>query len=215
MTVEELRRAVLSLRGVTAADVVARPSGPPIVRVWTDGTRPDADVERDVESLAAGVRLESEMTATAEAMTGRRAGLGRGLEETIPAAFAESDPSHIAAAAPATAVDRRDRFVKLAIEETLDAVEVRAVDSEGREAAAVVEQGTDGLTNAVATAVALLRGFPPPVGVVVNTRDIDGSTVLTVLVEMPSGQMTAGASVVAGGLPFTVGRAVDSALAGL
>jgi hypothetical protein len=39
--------------------------------------------------------------------------------------------------------------------------------------------------------------------------------VVTVLIELPGGEKAAGAAIVTGGLPFTVGRAVDSALSAL
>jgi len=212
MTIDELRRAAHFLPGVTAAEVVARPGHAPIVRVWTDGTRTDDEVRRAVEALA------SDVVPTAPAETGERVGLGRGLEETISAALTAPEPSHLTHRG-AVAVDAPGvaggRLRKLAIEETVAGVEVRAVSDDGREIGAVVGAGSDGLTNAVATAVALLRGFPPPLSVAVNTRDINGSTVVTVLVQMPSGERGAGAALVTGGLPFTVGRAVDGALSGL
>ena len=84
-----------------------------------------------------------------------------------------------------------------------------------REAEAAVGPGPEGLTVAVASAVARLRGFPSPVRTATNTRDVDGTTVVTVLLELPGGEKAAGAAIVTGGLPFTVGRAVDSALTAL
>ena len=63
---------------------------------------------------------------------------------------------------------------------TVDNVDVRAVDDLGREAEATVATGPDGLTTAVASAVARLRGFPSPVRTATNTREIDGTTVVTV-----------------------------------
>ena len=287
MTAEDVRREVCSLPGVASAEVTLRVGAPPLIRVWTDGTRPDADVQRAVEKIAIADVSAREDTSQ------RRIGLGRNLGDTLPAAFAEPDPSHLAAqetipsdlgvdepdpyrlvadeSVPSrVVVDEPDlsrlvvdesvpsrlvvdepdlsrlaadelivsrltadepvpsrltahvgasnasgRFLKLAIEETTDGVEIRAVDDAGREAGAVVAPGADGLTTAVAAAVARLRGFPPPRGVVVNTRDVDGATVVTVLIEMPSGARAAGAAMVTGGLPFTVGRAVDGALNGL
>jgi hypothetical protein len=287
MTAEDVRREVCSLPGVASAEVTLRVGAPPLIRVWTDGTVPDADVQRALEKIAIGDVSAREDTNQ------RRIGLGRNLGDTLPAAFAEPDPSHLAEpesvpsrlagdepdlsrlvvgesipsrivvdesvparlvvdepdlsllvvdeSVPARpVVDEPDlsrptadesvpsrlpahvgapnasgRFLKLAIEETTDGVEVRAVDDAGREAGAVVAPGADGLTTAVAAAVARLRGFPPPRGVVVNTRDVDGATVVTVLIEMPSGARAAGAAMVTGGLPFTVGRAVDGAFNGL
>ncbi len=212
MIVEELRRAVRSLPGVADVEVRESSDGPPIVRVWTDGTRPDAEIQRAVERLAV------DFGRTGSGVPTRRSGLGRGLDETLPDAFAAPDPSHMVAVVDSDStgpVSGDPRFAKLAIEESADAVEVRAIDEEGREAGVAVGPGPDGLTNAVATAVALLRGFPPPTNVTVNTRDVDGETVVTVLIELPSGKRAAGASLVTGGLPFTVGRAVDSALSSL
>ena len=203
MTTEEIRREVCSLPGVASAEVTPRDGAPPFIRVWTDGTRPDADVQQAVERIAVGD------SAHREDASRRRIGLGRNLEDTLPAALAEPDPSHLAVETGADKVP--GHFLKLTIEETVDGVEVRAIDEAGREEGAVVSAGAEGLANAVATAVALLRGFPPPQGVAVNTRDVDGTTVVTVLVEMSSGTMLAGAAIVTGGLPFTVGRAVDSA----
>ena len=207
MTAEELRREVCSLPGVASAEVTVRVGAPPFVRVWTDGTRPDTEVQQAVEQVATRDATDRQGAGR------RRSGLGRKLEDTLPAAFAEPSPSHLAIDVHESRVF--DRFLKLAIEETADGVEIRAIDEAGREAGAPVEPGADGLTTAVAGAVAKLRGFPPPASVGVNTRAVDGSTVVTVLIEMPSGDRAAGAAIVTGGLPFTVGRAVDSALNGL
>lgn len=207
MTTEDLRRKVCSLPGVASAEVTSRAGAPPFVRVWTDGTRPDVDVQRAVEKIAAGGLPAREDASR------RRIGLGRNLEDTLPTAFAEAAPSHLVE--DANAGNSAGRFLKLTIEETGDGVQLRAIDDAGREEEAVVAPGPEGLTTAVATAVARLRGFPPPRCIVVNTRDVDDATVVTVLLEMPSGTRSAGAAIVTGGLPFTVGLAVDSALNGL
>jgi hypothetical protein len=144
----------------------------------------------------------------------RRVGLGKTFGDTLPSAFAETAPSHLATETIPVETGHR-RFLRLAIEETFDGVDVRAVDDLGREVEAAVGPGPDGLTTAVASAVARLRGFPSPVRTATNTREVDGTTVVTVLVELPGGEKAAGAAIVTGGLPFTVGRAVDSALTAL
>jgi hypothetical protein len=239
MTIEELRRAVRSLPGVASADVTPQTGAPPIVRLWTDGTIPDAVVQRAVQLLVAraaanGSGAAPTETSAAEAIAStpsdeslrvehetpdakagkRRVGLGKTLEETLPGAFAQAAPSHLATETlPAEAGIRR--FLRLAIEETTDGVEVRAIDDLGRESEAAVGPGPDGLTIAVASAVARLRGFPTPLRTATNTRDVDGTTVVTVLIELPGGEKAAGAAIVTGGLPFTVARAVDSALTAL
>ena len=227
MNADELRRAVGSLPGVASVDVTPQVGALPLVRVWTDGTLPDRDVQRSVERLVAtdsfngfdpvlatgagGLRDYDDLPPAEPAK--RRSGLGRSLVETLPNAFAEREPSHFAVEdAP---FGDTGRFLRLAIEETSDGVDIRAIDDLGREAETAVEPGPDGLTNAVASAVARLRGFPAPSRFATNTRDVDGTTVVTVLLELPSGEKAAGAAIVTGGLPFTVGRAVDSALTAL
>jgi hypothetical protein len=242
MTIEELRRAVRSLPGVASADVMPQSGAPPIVRLWTDGTIPDAVVQRAVQLLVARGSGNGSYPVPADASAGepiaakptdntlpvedefgaagpagparRRAGLGKTLVETLPGAFAQTAPSHLATGTIPNEVGVR-RFLRLAIEETSDGVEVRAIDDLGREAEAAVGPGPDGLTVAVASAVARLRGFPSPLRTATNTRDVDGTTVVTVLIELPGGEKAAGAAIVTGGLPFTVGRAVDSALTAL
>jgi hypothetical protein len=239
MTIEELRRAVRSLPGVASADVMPQSGAPPVVRLWTDGTIPDVVVQRAVQLLVAKGSANGSDAVPAEAFAAepiaeapteetlddgdetsaakpatRRVGLGKTLGETLPGAFAETAPSHLATATIPDEGGVR-RFLKLAIEETSDGVDVRAVDDLGRETEAAVGPGPDGLTVAVASAVARLRGFPSPRRTATNTRDVDGTTVVTVLVELPGGEKAAGAAIVTGGLPFTVGRAVDSALTAL
>jgi len=232
MSIDGLRHAVRSLPGVASVDVTPQVGAPPLVRVWTDGTVPDADVQRSVERLAAtgafaGIGSEAgAMDRVLESRdyddlppteptepTKRRGGLGRSLVETLPHAFAEPEPSHLAT--EERQIEREKRFLRLAIEETSEGVDIRAIDNLGQEAEAAVEPGPDGLTIAVASAVARLRGFPAPSRVATNTRDVDGTTIVTVLLELSTGQKAAGAAIVTGGLPFTVGRAVDSALTAL
>ena len=227
MTVDELRHAVRSLPGVASVDVTPQVGAPPLVRVWTDGTIPDAEVQHSVERLVAtgafaGVGAGYSTGAGAardyddlppDEPAKRRTGLGRSLVETLPHAFSEPEPSHLAE--EEAAAERDGRFLRLAIEESTEGVDIRAIDDAGREAEAAVQPGPDGLTTAVASAVARLRGFPAPSHVATNTRDIDGLTVVTVLLELPTGEKAAGAAIVTGGLPFTVGRAVDSALTSL
>lgn len=229
MTIEELRHAVRSLPGVASVDVTPQVGAPPLVRVWTDGTMPDVEVQHSVERLVstgafAGVGSDAgAVTSPPESRdyddlppaepAKRRGGLGRSLVETLPHAFAEPEPSHLAT--EERELERDGRFLRLAIEETSEGVDIRAIDDLGQEAEAVVEPGPDGLTIAVASAVARLRGFPAPSRAVTNTRDVDGTTVVTVLLELSTGEKAAGAAIVTGGLPFTVGRAVDSALTAL
>jgi len=226
MKIDELRRAVHSLPGVASADVVPQAGAPPFLRVWTDGTRLDAEVQRSVERLVSSTTLDSdppppdmpelshEDALPPQKPAGRRTGLGRTLGETLPNAFREPEPSHLALEVVAPDPGR-SRFLKLAIEESSSGIDVRAIDDVGREVGIALGPGPDGMINAVAAAVARLRGYPVPTRTATNTRDVDDTTVVTVLIELPDGTKAAGAAIVTGGLPFTVGRAVDSALTAL
>ena len=107
MTIDELRRAVRSLPGVASADVMPQFGAPPVVRIWTDGSLPDAEVQHAVELLVArGSFNDSGLLQpdgvedipggdgfSAVEAARRRSGLGRSLDDTIPSAFAETAPS--------------------------------------------------------------------------------------------------------------------------
>ena len=105
-------------------------------------------------------------------------------------------------------------LVKLVIEETGDTVVAVASDSSGRSARSHVGEGDDAFLTAVTDAVAELRGVTPtPVLLSVDDRFLAGVDVISVLIENAVGERYAGAAVLRGGRPFTVGRAVDAALA--
>jgi hypothetical protein len=53
MMIEMLRESVRCIPGVASAEVSPGPDEEPLVRVWTDGTRPDADVQSAVELAVA------------------------------------------------------------------------------------------------------------------------------------------------------------------
>jgi hypothetical protein len=77
---------------------------------------------------------------------------------------------------------------------------------------AVVGDGDDGLSEAIALAVARLRGVTEPTSIRVDVRDVDGTDVVTALIDLPSGDRVVGAAIATGGQPFTLGRAIDAAL---
>lgn len=89
-----------------------------------------------------------------------------------------------------------------------------ASDASGRSARAHVGEGDEAFLTAVTDAVAELRGVAPtPLLVSVEDRFVAGVDVVSVLIENEAGERYAGAAVVRGGRPFSVGRAVDAALA--
>lgn len=207
MTVDDLRAAVFAVPGVAHAEIALRNDDSPVVRVWTDGSRGDAAVHRDVADVIAihgyGSGRMDTSRAALEARIAELAALsprlaGRSGGQPVPASMPERPPG----------------LAKLIIEETGDSVVAVASDITGRSARAHVGEGDDAFLAAVTDAVSELRGVEPtPVLVSVEDRFVAGVDVISVLIENAVGERYAGAAVVRGGRPFTVGRAVDAALA--
>lgn len=136
-----------------------------------------------------------------------REGLGRGLDALLgPPAAAPSPP--------------RDRASPLeyvsgvAVEETGDGVMVAVKTSTGRAAARRARWSDGGLNEAIVAAVAALADEDPPRLIVVEEGKIDGSAVVSVLLERIDGERKAGSAVVENGAAFAVARAVWAALTG-
>ncbi len=207
MTVEDLRAAVIAVPGVAYAEVALRDGAAPVVRVWTDGSRGDVVVHSDVaDVIAIHGYGPGRMDANRAVLAARIADTVDGLSSEYP--DTPGLPMRLHAGAPG--------LVKLVIEETGDAVVAVASDSSGRSARSHVGEGDDAFLTAVTDAVSELRGVAPtPVLLSVEDRFVAGVDVISVLIENAVGERYAGAAVVRGGRPFTVGRAVDSALANL
>jgi len=229
MSVQELQTAVRSVPGISVADVEARDENGPLVRLWLDGSR-------DADEVAADVRLllgehgyatrESILRDSDEAadevedpapppISPRRSGLGRGLDSLIPGSVDEDAPSHLQVATPLSVSSEPPRLELVATEETADGIAVRAVDSHGRAAISPINRD-DELHPAVTAAVGGLFGEPdPPRLIGFETHEVGGVAVLTCVIETAKGDVGTGSAVVAAGLPFSLGRAVWSALESL
>ena len=207
MTVEDLRSAVLAVPGVAAAEIAIREDETPVVRVWTDGSRHDTEIHNDVCDVIAIHGYGS-----GNAPSGRAA-----VEARVAGAVGGTPPVVVDESGYAGG-DQLDAVVstglaKLIIEETGNDVVAVASDARGRTARALVGDGSDAFMVAVTEAVASLRGVSPsPVLLRVEDRFMEGVDVVSVLIET-DGEHYAGAAVVRGGRPFSVGRAVDAALA--
>ena len=200
MTVEDLRAAVLAVPGVASAEVVLRDDETPVVRVWTDESRGDVEIRNDVADVIAIHGFGSGRMATGSAALAAR------LSDTLGESDRIEDTADPVVAAPSLS--------KLVIEETGETVVAIASDASGRSGRASVGDGSDAFLIAVADAVAALRGVTPtPMLVSVEDRFVAGVDVVSVLIETGVGERYAGAAVVRGGRPFSVGRAVDAALA--
>ncbi len=197
MTVDDLRDAVHAVPGVATVEVALRDDQTPVVRVWTDGSRDDAAVRNDVADVIA---IHGFGNGTAHKGQALRARIGEDLGSMLPAE--STDP-----------VEPTVSLAKLIIEENGDDVVAIASDASGRSARADVGEGADAFLIAVTDAVAALRGVTPsPLLVSVEDRFVAGVDVVSVLIENGVGERFAGAAVVRGGRPFSVGRAVDAAL---
>ncbi len=202
MLIEKLRDSVRSIPGVASAEVSLGPDREPLVRVWTDGSRPDSDVQSAVEVAVEMSEVDIE--------SGDQPSFERDPDSTMQDSSPDWVPGQINAAIEVATPT--GRIAKLAIEESVDCVEVRAVDNAGRSGMAVVGDGDDGLSEAIAVAVARLRGVTEPTSIRVDVRDVDGTDVVTALIDFPSGDRVVGAAIATGGQPFTLGRAIDAAL---
>jgi len=200
MSVEDLRQRVRSVLGVASAEVTMGPNEEPLVRVWTDGTRSEADVQKAIE------------TAMAEHSVGADDAIAPVYELDDGASSGSKEPT-AGYTPPAVLVTvSAVQLAKLAVEESDEGVEVRAIDETGRFAIAVVGEGDAALDEAVAAAVSYLNGLEEPTAIKVDTRDMDGSDIVTVLIDMPSGDRAVGAVLARGGPLFNLGRAVNAAL---
>lgn len=204
MIADDLQAAVRAVPGVAHAEVVLHDEGVPVVRVWTDFSRPDGAVHTDVADILAIHGYLAPNHATDRAALEAR--IHDSAERIGAAPIGASRLEPLPPIPPALA--------KLVIEENGERVIAVASDNTGRSARAVVGEGPDAFLGAVTDAVSELRGVqPPPVLVSVEDRFVAGVDVISVLIENGVGERYAGAAVVRGGRPYTVGRAIDAALA--
>jgi len=171
---------------------------PPVVR----GLAPQP--EEAVEE-AADVRPNSAPSGVVP----RRSGLGKGLESLIPDAADQPAPGHLVS----IDLTQPPSLEMIAIEESASGVMVRAVDTARNIAEAKVIGGASSVNPAIVGAVAELLGEqPPPRLASVELRDTEVAAVLVVTLELADTTVTAGAAVVQGGMPFTLGKAAWSAI---
>lgn len=228
---EELQAAVLGIPGVVGAEVAPRPSGLPSVRVWTDDTRDPAELQAEVKLVvtraaqASGTVAEPPPAVIREPVPptnpdrsvspvqrlagSKRSGLGRGLDSLIPDAEDGKSPAHLVSIDLSTPPS----LEMIAIEESATGVTVRAIDTARNVAEAKVVNGAASINPTIVAAVGELLGeMPPPRLVAVELRDSEAAAVLVVTLEMADTSVTAGAAVVQGGMPFTLGKAAWAAI---
>ena len=217
--VGELSELLQGIVGIASIEVDLREDGSPRVRIQLDGSIAGSVVGAEIRRTLS-LRRSREPTS----MPDRRVGLGRDLADILAANATAQPPAHLrepaAAEAPTEAVEARPTAVEappslalIAVEEAAGGISVRAADSAGGVAFSPVEDPRS-LNQAVVSSVARLRQEKPlPRLGGVEVRDVDGAPVLTVVLSLANGERLVGSSLVSGGMPFTLGRAVWEALA--
>lgn len=197
MLADELRDALLAVPGVASAQVAESAGAKPVVRVWLDGSRREADVAQDVDRVivSSGYRIGEEVVVAP-----------RPASEDSP-----SDEPHAGAPPPARAAP----IALVAVEESSDGIRARVVSADGQAATERIRHGSRGTEEAVVAAVAALHGAVAPRVLSVEDREIEGTSVVLVVLEADSGVRVAGSAVVGGGRPFAVARAAHAALSDL
>ncbi len=207
----DLRSDVLAVAGISDAAVETR-DGKPVVRVWLDGSREPDAVAADIRERLAGVglRARSSVAATRPVPAPRRSGLGRGLDALIPAAGDGPPRAHLQPITPLRDAADPIQLDTVSVVESAAGVVVRAEDTAGR--SAEVTSATGDVAPAVAAAVAGVLDVSAPSIASVDTRDVDGESLVTVVVDLPDGTRGVGSAIAGAGFAFTVGRAVWAAL---
>lgn len=227
MIVESLRDELLSVVGVASAEVDADDDTPSGVRVRllpdADANRVGLEVQRVLASHGMRSRVASDESVAAPVVdlappdvVPPRPVVPPPLPE--PAVVVEPPPAEAGTRSPfAPPQEPGDRPVlaSLAFEESADGVTVTAVAADGRRfsrrAGAVTDQA---VSEAVVAAVGALSEGKPQRLLWVSAETIDGTQVVTVLVERTDGTRLAGAAVVRAAKAYAVARATWAALHG-
>lgn len=213
VTSEQLDDQLESIPGVASAEVQLTDDGPPVARVFLDGTRSPSEVRDRVEALLGSVVPDRPDPSEDPTPKRRRSGLGRGLGEVIESHDAQAQPAHLVGRAPAVApapvVVPPAELTRVAVVETRDGVHVEVEDSLGKRSTAPVMESID---DAIAAAVAdlLVLGTAWDVSVSQTATDHGDAVVATAL--GPDGRRVAGAALVEYGRPWAVARALVTAL---
>jgi hypothetical protein len=217
---ESLRDELLAVPGVTEAEVEDAGSGPSGVRVKLD---PDADAGRvgiEVQRVLAAHGLSSRMAGDpgdAEAPPpivgfpapgdGPSAGSSLDDESAGPPSGPPESPDVPAAAPAAPAAG----LAAVRVEESREEVVVTAIATDGRTHSERTAPRSDAMLAAVVAAVATLAEGRPPAVLALERTEVDGSLVVTVVLERADGSRGAGASVVRASQAFAAGKAAWSA----
>ncbi len=227
MTTQNLRDELLSVVGVASAEVETDGDAPSGVRVRL---LPDADekiVGAEVQRVLAAHGMRSRIASEAAAVAAPEVPPRPVTPPPVEAAVEETPPPQ-AEPEPSRAVPSTDHpyappgeaagggaLASLAFEESADGVSVTAIATDGRRfsrrAAAITDEA---VAEAVVAAVGALAEGRPQRLLWISSETVDGTTVVTVLVEKADGSRLAGAAVVRAAAAYAVARATWAALRG-
>lgn len=202
-----------SIPGVASAEVTLPVDGPPIARVFLDGTRPSDEVRERVQALlGSAVPQRPDPITDPEPSRRRRSGLGRGLGEVIEAHDAEGRPAHLVGSSdPAPIVVPRADLTRVAVVEAVDGVHVEVEDSLGNRTTAAVHGSIDA---AIVEAVSDLLALDDTWDVALGESVTEHGEVVIATGRRSDGSRVAGAACIEFGRPWAVARALVDALRG-
>ncbi len=200
MLANNLSEQLESIAGVASVDVELGTNSVPIARVYLDGTRDAAEVQREVDAVLGS------SGAAAQGPVRRRGGLGRNLAEIIDANGDEPSPLHVQGSPSSVVSGLRS----VAVVETADGVSVEAQDALGERRSVRIGDAMP-FDRAVVTVVAQLLGSGRLAEVAVHDVTTDGTEI--VVVSLVSGvDRKAGASHVDVGRAWAIAAATAQAL---
>jgi len=192
VTADLLRDELLRVPGVESADIEGDALTPQGVRVRLSAGVDASAVGEEVQRVLAAHGLRSEMASPEPPVS----------VHTLPQLITRSGM-------PRRQAD--EVLSKVAIVESSEGITVRAETDSGRVADRPAAGGAR-LDEAVVAAVSELAGVEPtPIILSIDDHDVEGIDVVSILVEAGRDRL-AGSSVVEGGRPFALGRAIWMAL---
>jgi hypothetical protein len=225
MTVGSLRSELLGISGIESAEIEGDVGAPSGVKVRLAPGADAAAVSEQVQRILAAHGLSSELSpeeggAAPTSSAAPERFLVAAPEPEEGATDEEVTEVEEGPPPPAVIIEHRVStaaavrwLASIAVEEDREGVSVIATAEDGSSETRRARGDALGLDEAVVAAVGALvdPALPVPVLVAVDDRQVDGSTVLTLVIDVADYRM-AGSTIVEGGRPYAVGRAAWAAL---
>ncbi|HEX9854597.1 MAG TPA: hypothetical protein VGC47_04725 [Acidimicrobiia bacterium] len=224
--VDSLRSDLLSIEGIASAELDGDDESPAGVKVRLTAGADAQVVGREVRRVLARHGMTSQMPAADEFAAGPPPPPGAPvlLLPSVQTTTSDREGVTVDLRSEGVAVDRPDDdesehdgaesgLASIAVEEGRNGVTVR-VNGNGRIASRRARASGTGLDEAIVSAVGeiLVESSTPPLLVKALSETIEGTQIVTVLVEVGDGARRAGSAVLEGGRAYAVARAVWVAL---